>query len=334
LWLGILGSFAYLLYQYIPKAIALNSMFAPDYVNYIFYGKISGVLAGTFLIIGLLGGLLDASYRLSLWSKAVTSILWLIGTVTVLYAYVFIFDTRNGIGLAALIYGLTLVILLWRFLKIVFYKGFAKALAPFLLIITIVAVSMGFGAEHIKHNPGWSTTWEDAKISLQLNKYPNWQNPQVMGYPQNVKGELVKANTYERVAWGAAGLTIFLPQNLLGVGILSKPFSILLKEKYPNAGDYIPSTHSAWVEIALAFGIPGLCLLTCALSVIFGFAISSKGKFRYLCLLLSFGMLWLYTVGEVSSQHSIEMLFYFIALMTVLLFPLSQEPLCGSEPDL
>jgi len=40
--------------------------------------------------------------------------------------------------------------------------------------------------------------------------------------------------------------------------------------------------------------------------------------------LLSFGMLWLYTVGEVSSQHSIEILFYFIALMTALLMPTPQ----------
>ena len=67
LWIGILLSFAYLFYQYIPKAIALNTLFAPDYANYIFYGKISGVLAGTILVVGLLGTMADAIRRGQFW---------------------------------------------------------------------------------------------------------------------------------------------------------------------------------------------------------------------------------------------------------------------------
>jgi hypothetical protein len=75
LWLGILTSFAYLFYQYIPKAIALNSFFVPlpDNASYIFYGKISGVLAGTILVLGLLGTMADVIKRGQFWGVLTTS---------------------------------------------------------------------------------------------------------------------------------------------------------------------------------------------------------------------------------------------------------------------
>jgi hypothetical protein len=41
LWMGILLSFAYLFYQYIPKALTLKSLFVIDFENYIYFGKIN-----------------------------------------------------------------------------------------------------------------------------------------------------------------------------------------------------------------------------------------------------------------------------------------------------
>jgi hypothetical protein len=320
LWLGILGSFAYLFYQYIPNALALKSLFAPDYINYIFYGKISGVLAGTILVVGLLGTMADAIRRGQFWDIFGTAILWLLGTATALYAYVFIFDARNGVGLAAIFFTLMIITSIFQLIKSLLTRKVGLS-PPLLLALMIVSTVMlgWFGIQHIKHNPGWSTMWEDTKTSIQIEKYPNWQNPAVMGYPQNPNGEVVKANTYERLAWASAGARIFLPENPLGVGILSKPFTTLLMQKYPNGGAYIPSTHSAWVEIALAFGCPGLLLILGALVSIPCISVSFAGPHQYLTSLLSLGLILLYTVGEVSSQHAIEMLCFLIALMSALL---------------
>lgn len=50
LWFGILISFAYLFYQYIPKVFALHNLFATNYSYYIYPVKISGILAGTILM--------------------------------------------------------------------------------------------------------------------------------------------------------------------------------------------------------------------------------------------------------------------------------------------
>ena len=56
-----------------------------------------------------------------------------------------------------------------------------------------------------------------------------------------------------------------MPKNPYGLGILKGPFTTLMKESYPNGTTYLPSTHSAWVEIGLAFGYLGLFLLLTAL---------------------------------------------------------------------
>ena len=320
LWIGILGSFGYLFYQYIPNALALKSLFAPDYANYIFYGKISGVLAGTILIAGLLGTLADTVRRESWPTTILVSLLCLTGLATVLYAYVFIFDTRNGIGLAVILFSALCLVVLGQALR-VFFKGVSSrgATALLLLLICAATVFAWFGIEHIKHNPGWSTMWEDAKTSIQVNKYPNWQNPQAMGYPINPNGEVVKANTYVRVAWGVAGLQIFLAENPLGVGVLKGPFTVLLKEKYPSSGENMPSTHSAWVELGLAFGYPGLLLMLGAVIATLIVSLKSTSPFSSLTGLFSLGLICLYTVGEISSQHSIEILCFSVALMTALL---------------
>jgi hypothetical protein len=172
--------------------------------------------------------------------------------------------------------------------------------------------------------------WEDTKTSIQIEKYPNWQNPSVMGYPQNATGEVVKANTYERVAWAVAGIQIFLPENPLGLGILKQPFTRLVKEKYPISGDSIPGSHSAWVDIALAFGYPGIFLFLASLLFTSYLSISANSPFKNLVGLMSIGLILLYTVGEISSQHSIEILCFLIGLISTLLLPI-QNPSIGTS---
>jgi O-antigen ligase len=136
-----------------------------------------------------------------------------------------------------------------------------------------------------------------------------------MGYPLENTGKPVVANTYERVAWAVSGLTILLPEHPLGIGILKNTFSSVLKEKFPKSAKSITGSHSAWVDIALAFGIPGLLLTLGALVTLLYASVSFTGAHHYLIRFLSLGLISLYTVGEVSSQHAIEMLCFLIALM-------------------
>ena len=326
LWIGILSSFAYLFYQYIPKAMAVKSLSAIDYEYYIYRLKISGVLAGTILVVGLLGTIFDTIRRVKWRDVLLVGLLWLLGTFAALYSFVFIFDTRNGVGLTVIMFGIVLLITIGQVFRLLLLRRASKG-TLILLVLMICAASMvgWLGGEHMKRNSGWSTMWEDTKTSIQVEKYPNWQNLAVMGYPQNSNGEVVKANTYERLAWAVAGLKILLPENPLGVGVLNKPFYIAIKEKYPNSADTHTGTHSAWVDIALAFGYPGVSLFLASLLSTIYLSICTNSPFKSLAGLLSVGLILLYTVGEIGSQHAIEILCFFIGLTSTLLLPL-QNP--------
>jgi hypothetical protein len=64
LWLGLLLSFIVLIYQYIPKALQLKSLFATSWsFGYIYWAKFNGVLAGILMIAGLLGLLIDSFWQ-------------------------------------------------------------------------------------------------------------------------------------------------------------------------------------------------------------------------------------------------------------------------------
>ena len=317
IWLGILVSFCILFFQYSHKAILENSLFAPDYVNYIYIGKINGVLAGSILLAGITGSVLSLSSK-SIGSLYLVLIgLWIFTVTLLLYSYVFIFDTKNGVGVAILLLIFTLPVSCMIVLKSKISIRKMLNLVGVSLFIMIFFSWITY--EHIKHNPGWLGIWNDMKIAVQVERYPNWQNPQVMGYPKNDLGETVKSNTYERVAWGFAGLTIFLPENPYGIGTLNGPFAILLAEKYPNAGQNIPSTHSAWVEISLAYGYIGFALMLSTLISIFALAAKYQQPFSMSVLILSLTLAMLYMIGELSTQHAIEILYFMMACMSTML---------------
>jgi hypothetical protein len=106
-----------------------------------------------------------------------------------------------------------------------------------------------------------------------------------------------------------------------GWEFLVNPFGVLINAKYPNSGNYIVSTHSAWVELTLAFGIPALIFTLGALFSILFLSIAKKGSLKYLPSILSIAVILVYTVGEISSQHSIEILYFWIAFLGACLFP-------------
>jgi hypothetical protein len=93
-------------------AVSTNNIYYRGYEHFIYPGKINGVLAGTILIAGLLGTLFDRFQSINFKAKIFLVLFWLIGSCAVFYAFVYIFDSRNGIGLAILIFGLFSLILL------------------------------------------------------------------------------------------------------------------------------------------------------------------------------------------------------------------------------
>lgn len=324
LWGGILIAFLVLFYQYIPRAVAQNKLLVPDYDHYLFHLKINTVLMGMILITGINGALLDhlreVRYRLrcvTLWYFPY----WMLGTALVLWTFVYIVDARNGIGLSIILSCFWFLCVLIYFIHSQLRRPNTKSLLPLFITGLSLCLILYFAFLQIMVNKGWQTLLEDTKVAVQIDRYPNWQNLAQMGYPKREDGQVVTSNTYERVAWATAGSRAILsyPQ---GVGVLAYPFAKLPLTSpkmivRPNSPKI--STHSAWVELGLAFGIPILGLIFSALLLVFMEAARQAYPVRMTALGLVVLIFSLYTVGEVAIQHGIEILYYFLAFTPALL---------------
>lgn len=324
LWLGIFAAFIALFYQYIPRAFTQQKLLVPDYDHYLFHLKINTVLMGTILLAGIDGALIDHLRSIQyqwryfrLWYL----LYWLIGTAMALWSFVYIVDARNGIGLSTILYSFwficATVILIQSQLKLPNLKSwlvFLFATAGLLLILY-------FAFLQTKVNAGWASLIDDAKIAVQIDRYPNWQNVPQMGYPKREDGQVVTPNTYERVAWATAGSRAII-EYPPGVGILGYPFAIH-PSRPPNMqtglGASGIATHSGWVELGLAFGIPILALIFGILLLSFMNAI--RGAYPAKMTILGFSILifCLYTVGEAAIDHGLEVLFFLLALLPALM---------------
>jgi hypothetical protein len=324
LWLGIFIAFIVLFYQYVPRALAQQKLLVPDYDHYLFHLKINTVLMGTILLAGIDGALFDhlraIQYRWR-YFRIVFLLFWFVGTMMALWSFVYIVDAKNGIGLSTILYSFwficATVILIQGQIKQRNLKGwilFLFAAAGLLLILY-------FASLQTKVNAGWSSLISDAKIAVQIDRYPNWQNPAQLGYPKREDGKTVTSNAYERVAWATAGSRAIL-QNPAGVGVLSFPFAI-----HPNRpanmqlGSGMPgiATHSGWVELGLAFGLPMLSLIFAGLLISFNNALRNDYPAKMTILGLIVLIFTLYTVGEVTINHGIEILFFLLALIPALM---------------
>jgi hypothetical protein len=198
-----------------------------------------------------------------------------------------------------------ILIFFWILVGVVFLGGkiFSgnnqiNALGNYLKLTTIfflIALIFSFLAlKHVKNNPGWESLFEDIAISSQIDKFPNWQNPSKFGLPLRSNGTQVAGNTYERVSWGVVGLRLIELQPL-GSGIL-RSFPIQARQLAPGF-DSAAYTHSGWIDLGLAFGIPGLLLIPIALLIAMVRAtLGLSSGYKATIITISLALLVLYSV--------------------------------------
>ena len=326
LWSGILISFLVLIYQYIPRTMALQNLYAPDWYGvgsfYLYQGKINGVLVGSIMLAGLIGGLMyfvNRKPNLNLFNPILNCVT---GIFLASYTYVYIFETRNGIGLEILIALSAILFLIVRMVinrqKIQWNRRF---LSYCMLLCGVSVLGTYICFQQIKSSPGWKSMIDDVQIATQIYKYPNWKDLEALSYPHSAPGKMVSPSTYARVAWATAGITIFIPENPLGVGILKHSFPRLLQEKYGKFVDNdIPSTHSAWIDLTLSYGMPGAVLLLGPLLVMLYRSLlrMQEDRLNGLIFMMSVTLLGIYTVGEVAVGHGLEILIYMLAFLATL----------------
>ncbi len=319
-WVAILVAFLVLFAQYIPLAWESKNLIVPlnteDFRRYLFIGKINPMYLGVLLISGATGLMLDAlNSGDKRWIRE-TCIFWFVCLLTAMYAFAFIINTRSGVLLGSMpiiawsMYGAFLLLRKRNNLSLL--KSASARKFIYVLIVAIALMGI-FAYQQIQRDSGWQQLLEDIQIGYQVEKYPNWQNVDLYGFPANDSGKVVAFNTYERVAWATAGIKS-IPNHPYGVGILLLPLGLAAKELFPAVNPL--STHSGWVDLTLSFGLPLICLMWVANASILYFAVKQTSPFKYTLITLSIILFALFLVGELSNGHNLEMLFYFFALMS------------------
>ncbi len=339
LWLGLLMSFIVLIYQYLPKAIAKKSLFAIDFLgDYIYMAKFSGVLAGTILIAGLLGLLIDLIWlnksningiqlvdysdgkeiKTRLINRIAISMYGFVGIFIATYAFVFIFDAKAGVGMAFILITFWLAFKLLFILKNVILEQDNKRRRAFLmkslLVIFLVVTSLSWlTVKHIKNNAGWESLFEDMAIAAQIDTHHGWKGTGV-ALPLRKDGTPVAVNTYERVAYATLGMRL-IALNPLGNGSLRSFGEDVRREIEPVYRNHA-YTHSAWIDLGLSFGLPGLLFLPAAFAALLLCAVMNPRMcFRATIITSAIAILILYLVGEYGFQHGVEILFYVAGLL-------------------
>lgn len=315
LWFGIFCSFVYLFIHYLEAYLQSGKVFMPDYYFTSPFGnKINTVLMGSLLIGAICGSSAEAFTQNQSRYPRIIYFFWGIAVISTLFAFTSIIDTRNGLGVG--------LILLSTWVLYLFFMKFGQQLInrnldwkkAILILLPILFIFI-FVQQHLSINKGWNHFFEDIAIGFQIDEVPNWQNIQKFGYPKTPSGAQVYPNNYERAAWAAAGAHA-ISENPWGYGLLEHSLGKMIQKSYPEA--VIRSSHSAWVDFGLAFGIPGLALILSALISIIILGIRSHSPNKLIVVWLAFSLLLTFTVAEVSSKHTIEILFFCIALLNTM----------------
>ena len=322
LWLGIFCSFAYLFGHYLSAYFQSGQLFMPNYYFTSPFGnKINTVLMGGLFISAICGSSATTLLHNQPQYRWPIYCFWVLGVCLILFAFTTIIDTRNGVGVGiillsswALFIGLSKLLRQIRSGKFDWKIGLAIAIPAVLIVL--------FVHQHLSINRGWNHFIDDVSVAVKIDEVPNWQDVKKYGYPQTANGEPVYPNNYERAAWATAGIRSLM-QNPLGYGMLEHSLGKVIRQSFPEA--MIRSSHSAWIDFGLAFGFPGLLLTLGALLSTIVLALKTQSQNRLVAIWIAADILLTFTIAEVSSKHTIEVLFFCIALLnTMLLKPQRQ----------
>ena len=330
--LGLLANFGAVFIQYLPSAIFEGRLYQTwSVLENILGGKVYGALLGTLYLSGLLGMLADG-LRHQYSFRAPQIIAALASVVFILYCYVFVLDTRNGLALA-MILSLT-----WISFQIYSFSSRKSTINPkqlklmLMMCAGFLCLIFFFGYQQFKHNPYWTNFIEDVSISAKIDQHSAWLdvNPAPEAYPVAADGHSVSPSTYLRVSWLVAGTSI-VPNFPLGVGVLNHSFGVAIQSAYPNAR--LTTSHCAWIDYALALGFPGIFFMLGSLFSSFLLTFFAPSYFSSTVRWLVVSLLLMYSLGELFNQAAVEILIYWMGLVAALVLPNSPSTLLRSSEE-
>jgi hypothetical protein len=319
LWVGMSLSFVFLLGQYLIDVWQVHRLYTGRYMQYIFLGKVNGVLIGILLIAGLLGSSLFSQKNTE--KDTLNPNLFKYCTLfLVLFSFTVILETRNGLGIAFIL------IFFWLLFAMGIKQGSSLVFSRAKFVAGAISVFIALIVINFHKYPQWINLQEDFVISSQIYKYTAWKHAEEIGPPSAANGRNIGANTYSRIAWISAGLEI-AKFSMNGHGVLHESFQKALNNSIFSDAN-VKSTHSAILDLYFSFGFIGVFLIISsliALLILNGLIFSDH---NIIVLFISLALLLLISLTEITRQHAIELIFYFICTCCTLgVKPLKKEKL-------
>lgn len=224
-------------------------------------------------------------------------------------------NSKNGVGIGAILLTIFVVTILIVVLRNKYPHKKVHGIS--LVSFTVVVFGMLIFIHGKSASPGWGNLFYDIETAIQIDKHQAWRGPIASGgesYPKNSLGVAVAGNTYERYAWIAVGSREVL-KHPLGYGLINNSSFVNWLAKDGISVDGKASTHSGWVDLALAFGLPAIFILFgCLFLIPCQFLINrSAAKFHeYLAIWISIAVFLAGFVQEITFKHTFEALIFFI----------------------
>lgn len=245
----------------------------------------------------------------------VLSILFVATILSVLTVF-YLENTKNGFVYSAILITVMLI-------RIGLIRKSRWSWRDSVISLSVVACMTILGVRHVQQNDSWKTFSSDLRATKQIDEVDSWKYYGSRGYPINDLGKTVSVTNYERAAWAKVAIKMIgeLP---LGYGLVYKSFGYYGKDKWPDSTLF--QAHSAWLDLTLGIGIPGVCLLLLAEVLALRNALQVSPRLwseSNLWLLLSISLLMLTT--EVSFSPYVDALLFLILCTAGIGLRLSQN---------
>jgi hypothetical protein len=173
------------------------------------------------------------------------------GIIAAVFAVFYLENAKNGFAYASVLFFAMLI-------KIGFDKRSHWNLRKSIVIAGAVLAMVFLLAQHVQKNDSWRTLFSDIKVAQRLDEIDAWKDYGARGVPVNDMGKAVSITNYTRAAWAQVVLG-FIAEKPLGYGLIFKSFGAMALEKWPEST--LDTAHSAWLDLTLGIGIPGITLL-------------------------------------------------------------------------
>jgi len=173
------------------------------------------------------------------------------GIIAAVFAVFYLENAKNGFAYASVLFFAMLI-------KVGFDKRSQWNLRKSIVIAAVALAMIVLLVQHVQQNESWKNFFYDIKVAQRLDDIDAWKDYGARGYPKNEMGRVVSETNYVRAAWAQVVLH-FIAEKPLGYGLIFKSFGTMALEKWPESR--LDTAHTAWLDLTLGIGIPGISLL-------------------------------------------------------------------------